>query len=1038
MSSVTVGTQVATEPRKAWWLDLLTTVDHKKIGLMYLVTTFFFFGIGGLEALLIRWQLARPDMDVLVGSFYNQVLTMHGSTMQFLFIIPVAAGFANYFVPLMIGARDMALPRMNAFAYWMYLCGGILLYMAPLFGGWSEGGWVAYFPFSSSEYQPGSGLDSWILGLQLVGMSSIFGGANLIATIINLRTKGMGWRQLPMFVWAILATSFLQVLATPGVTAATMMTYLDRSVGISIFNPAIGGDPVLYQHLFWFYSHPAVYIMVLPWFGIVSEILPTFSRKPIFGYTALAGATMGIALVSYIVWAHHMFTSMGSPLLNSVFAFTTMLVAVPTGVKIFNWLATIWKGKLVFNSAMLMSLGFIFLFTIAGITGVSLGIVPFNWQMHDSYWVVAHFHNVLIGGSIFIIFAGMFYWFPKMTGRYLHEGLGKALFGLWFVGMMLTYFPQYILGLLGMPRRVYTYQDGLGWGVFNALSSVGSLLLALGFVVFVYNVFITLRKPKTAGPNPWNYGYTLEWATTSPPAEYNFDVALPENFHSERPLYDWQKAGQWPVAEDKKLNAHDIHLPQPSWYPLLTNIGIMVFLIGLVLQGPLLWAGLLFALVMMVLWALEPAFESEAIELEVEHHNRTKISNGMLTSYWFIGSEIALFLMMFSAYFYLLFTGRMNFTGFPEELPSVGLALLNTAFLVSSSITVHFAHHDLLHDKRKTFVGLMGATLGFGALFLGVTALEWTELLRHADPTQNLFLSTFFAITGLHGLHVIIGLIMLAVAFGRGLAGHFTPKLHNGVEVPVAYWHMVDGVWIFVLLFIYVMPQFYQGPDHVLRSNDPFSVYQQDMFEELPAPTLGRRESAAMAAPMTPAPASPAPNEPQRSAPLGGDTGNSGNSGSGGPVGMVGDAAAFPAVAALAAINDHSSGERIFSNNCASCHQGTGQGIVGAFPPLVGHTVDLATHNNGRVYLVDVLLYGLMGNIRVQGQNYNGVMPAWSHLSDQDIADVLNYVLSTWGNRTLLPDDFAAFTPEEVLEQRQVGFSAQQVYGLRQRLGLDD
>jgi len=861
--SIAVGTPPK-ERTKPLWLDLLTTVDHKKIGIMYLVTSFAFFALGGVAALLIRLQLARPNMEVLVGDFYNQVLTMHGTTMQFLFIIPIAAGFGNYFIPLMIGARDMALPRMNAFAYWLYLFGGLLLYAAPLFGGWAEGGWTAYFPFASSQYQPQAGMDSWILGLQLVGFSSIFAGINFIATIVNLRTPGMGWRQLPMFAWAMLATSFLQVLATPGITAATMTTLLDRTVGISLYNPAIGGDPVLYQHLFWFYSHPAVYIMVLPWFGIVSEMLPTFSRKPLFGYTALAGATMGIALVSYLVWAHHMFTSMGSPLLNSVFAFTTMLVAVPTGVKIFNWLATIWKGKLVFNTAFLMTLGFIFLFTIGGITGVSLAIVPFDWQVHDSYWVVAHFHNILIGGSIFVIFAGIYYWFPKMTGRFLSERLGKTVFWLWFVGFMVTYFPHYVLGLLGMPRRIYTYQEGLGWELWNLLSSLGSVMLALGFLIFVYDVVSSLRKPKEAGPNPWGYGYTLEWATESPPPAYNFGVKLPEDFRSERPLYDWKKLGLWPVGEEATLRTSEIHLPNPSVWPLVSSLGLAVFLAGLVLQGPLWTVGLGIALFAFVMWAGEPAFESEAVELEVLHHNRTKVNNGMLATYWFLGSEVALFLMVFSAFFYLLLNGRMNF---PEELPSLPLALLNTAFLVSSSITVHVAHHDLIKNKRKTFLGLLGATLGFGAIFLGVTGLEWGEILAHYDPRQNLYLSAFFAITGLHMLHVVAGLIMLGVAFVRGLRGHFTPKLHNGVEVPVAYWHLVDGVWIFVLLIVYVLPHFYQGPETVRNVGDPFAVYQEDSItgeggENPPIPTLPRSTTPAVEPSPEAAPAEPEVTQP--------------------------------------------------------------------------------------------------------------------------------------------------------------------------------
>ena len=472
---------------------------------------------------------------------------------------------------------------------------------------------------------------------------------------------------------------------------------------------------------------------------------------------------MGIALVSYLVWAHHMFTSMGSPILNSVFAFTTMLVAVPTGVKIFNWLATIWKGKIVFNTAMLMCLGFIFLFTIGGITGVALAIVPFTWQMHDSYWVVAHFHNILIGGSIFIVMAGIFYWFPKMTGRFLDERMGKWLFWLWFVGFMVTYFPQYILGLLGMPRRIYTYAEGLGWEVWNALSSIGSLMLAFGFLLFLYNVVVSLRKPQRGGAEPRGATATR---SSGPPRARPRRTTLASRC---RPIFAASARSttgkSWVYGRprrDATLRASEIHLPNPSVWPLVASAGLALFLAGIVLQGPLWVAGAAVALFAFIMWANEPAFDSPEIELEVQHHNRTKTSNGMMFAYWFLGSEVALFLMIFSAYFYLLLNGRMVF---PEELPSLQLALLNTLFLVSSSLTVHVAHHDLNHNKRRTFLGLLAATLAFGAIFLGITGFEWYEILAHADPRENLYLSAFFTITGLHMLHVVAGLIMLGVAF---------------------------------------------------------------------------------------------------------------------------------------------------------------------------------------------------------------------------------------------------------------------------------
>lgn len=1013
MSSVAAA---APEQAKPWWLDLLTTVDHKKIGLMYTITSFAFFAIGGLYAMLIRAQLTMPDQEFIVGRLYNQVLTMHGTTMQFLFIIPVAVGLGNYFLPLMIGARDMALPRLNAFGYWMYLFGGLLIYAGPLLGlGYAEGGWVAYYPFSRAEFQVG--LDPWLLGLQLVGFSSIFGGVNFIATAINLRTPGMGWRQFPMFGWGLLATSFLAVLATPGITAATVLTWLDRTYDISLFNPAIGGDPVLYQHLFWFYSHPAVYIMVLPWFGIVSEILPTFTRKPIFGYVALAGATMGIALVSMLVWAHHMFTAMGSPLLNSIFAFTTMLVAVPTGIKIFNWLATVWRGRIVFNTAMLMSLGFIFLFTIGGITGVALAIVPFTWQMHDSYWVVAHFHNVLIGGSILILMAGIFYWFPKMTGRFLDERLGIWLFWLWFVGFMLTYFPQYILGMLGMPRRIYTYQAGLGWELWNVLSTLGAIMLAVGFMLFVYNVIISLRGPRTAGPNPWD-GYTLEWATASPPAPHNFEYALPSEFKSERPLYDWKRQGLWPPQESSRLRPADIHLPTPSLWPLVTTLGLTVLLLGLVLQGPLVWFGLALTLYASVKWALEPAFESEAVELEVEHHNRTKIKNGLLGSYWFLASEAALFLMLFASFFYLLLTGRM-YEAFAalEALPSVELALLNTALLVSSSVTVHYAHHALLHDRRPRFIALLGATVGLGAIFLGVTGIEWAEVLHYGRPQENLFLAAFFVITGLHALHVVIGLFMLGLALVRGLMGHFTPKLHNGVEVPVAYWHLVDVIWIFVLLIVYVLPNFYQGPERVTVFGDPFAVYQADEFRVQPG--LEQPVIPFMAPSVEPEGVPPGQPEPAPAAP-------------------EPELEPEPDPETEPVAIDLDAWRGAYTANCAACHQATGQGVPGAFPPLAGHAPELAAADGGREYLIEVVLYGLQGEITVLGNRYNAVMAPLGHMSDEAVANAINYALHAWENDARLPEDFAPIAPEEVAALRGQGLSMAQMLERRQALELEE
>jgi cytochrome c oxidase subunit 1 len=508
--------------RPSGWLAWLTTTDHKRIGILYLFATFLFFILGGVEALVMRVQLAQADSTLVAADTYNGLVSMHGTTMIFLFVVPVMAGFGNYMVPLMIGARDMAFPRLNALSFWLLLFGGVAFYASLLFEP-PQAGWTSYAPLSDDAYLPNGGVDAWILLIHLTGLSSLIGAINFIATIHNMRAKGMSWGRMPLFVWTILIYSYLLVAALPAVAAAVTMLLTDRHFGTAFFDATGGGDPVLWQHLFWFFGHPEVYIMVLPAFGMISEILPVFARKPIFGYKAIAAATVAIAFLGLIVWAHHMFTTPTATVVLAFFMLSSFLIAVPTGVKIFNWIATLWRGSIVMKTPLYFAAALPALFVIGGISGVILAIFPVDWQLHDSYFVVAHFHYVLFGGAVFGIFAGLYYWFPKMSGRLLSEGLGKLSFWLMFVGFNLTFLVQHSLGLSGMPRRIYDYPDGVGWEGYNFASTIGSFLLGIGVLVTVVNVLRSLKSGKRAGNDPWK-GNTLEWFTQSPPPENNFDV----------------------------------------------------------------------------------------------------------------------------------------------------------------------------------------------------------------------------------------------------------------------------------------------------------------------------------------------------------------------------------------------------------------------------------------------------------------------------------------------------------------------------------
>src|SRR5438876_3308622 len=523
----------------------LTTPDHKKIGILYMVSTLLFFVLGGLAALLVRTQLALPESPPFQPELYNQIFTMHATVMIFLFIIPFGiGGLGNYFVPLMIGARDMAFPKINALSFWMILPAGLLILSGFFFPdptghfptGSAEAGWTSYPPLSA---RGPFGQSLWLVGVFILGSSSILGSMNFLVTILNMRTPGMTMHRLPLFVWAMLTTSFIQLIATPALAAALLMVLADRHLGTHFFDPAGGGDVLGYQHGFWFYSHPAVYIMILPYFGIISEVLQVFSRKPIFGYKAVAYSTAAIGVLGFLVWAHHMFT-VGLPVISqSFFMLMTMLIAIPTGIKIFNWAATLWGGHLNFKAPLLFAVGFLTMFVIGGISGVYSAVVPVDYELHDTYFVVAHIHYVLFGGSVFALFAGIYYWFPKFTGRLYNEALGQWHFWLMLIGFNLTFFPMHILGVMGMQRRIATYPIETGFLTLNVVETIGAILLGTSILIFIWNARVSWSRGAEAGKDPW-LANTLEWLTTSPPPAYNFG-SLPR-IRSERPLRDLRLA----------------------------------------------------------------------------------------------------------------------------------------------------------------------------------------------------------------------------------------------------------------------------------------------------------------------------------------------------------------------------------------------------------------------------------------------------------------------------------------------------------------
>lgn len=604
-SSQSIGKVFRRPTAQSGLLSWITTVDHKRIGIMYAFTALFFLVLGGIEALVIRLQLAGPNLSLVEPEFFNQLFTMHGTTMIFLAVMPLSAAFINYLLPLMIGARDVAFPRLNAFSYWIYLLGGLFLNSSWLFGAAPNAAWTGYAPLTLPQFSPGLHTDFWLAGLQLLGLGTLVSGFNFIVTIFNMRAPGMTLLRMPVFVWTTLIMSFLVIMSFPSITIALFLIMFDRMFGTHFFNIAAGADISLWQHLFWVFGHPEVYILIMPAMGIISEVLPTFSRKPLFGYPVMVFSTVAIGFMGFSVWSHHMFTIGMGAVANAAFALTTMTIAIPTGVKIFNWLGTLWGGSIRFTTPMLYALGFLSMFVIGGLSGVMHSAAPANTQQHDTYFVVAHFHYVLIGGALFGILAGLHYWFPKVTRRLMSEKLGAISFVFALIGFNLTFFPHHILGLNGMPRRIYTYDAGMGWETLNLLSTIGAFILAVGFLFVLINFFVSLKRGKPAGDDPWD-ARTIEWMIPSPPPVYNF--AVTPRIHTRDEFWARKYQGVVSEEEERQLASGElppIHMPAPSYYPLLLSIALTIAAYGVVFGVTLMYVGLALTLLSIIGWAFE-------------------------------------------------------------------------------------------------------------------------------------------------------------------------------------------------------------------------------------------------------------------------------------------------------------------------------------------------------------------------------------------------------------------------------------------------
>ena len=801
---------------------MLVSVDHKTIGKRYLVTALVFFAIGGLEASAMRIQLAHGDMHLVSPEAYDQLFTMHGVTMLFLFASPVLSGFANYLWPLVIGARDMAFPRANAVSYWIFLFSGLFLYSSVLVGQAPDGGWFGYVPMTERAYSPGLNLDFYTIGLVFVGLSTTVGAVNFVTTFFTLRAPGMSVDRVPIMLWGTLTASFTVLFFMPALTAACVLLFLDRRVGTSFFDSAHGGHPMLWQHLFWLFGHPWVYIIVLPAMGLASEMLPTFTRRPLAGYTFVALSTIATAILGSGVWVHHMFATGLPQLSTAYFSASSMVISVASGISVAAWLVTIWYGRPRFTTPFLFLCGFIALFVIGGVSGVMTAAVPFDWQLTDSYFVVAHLHYVLLGINVFPVVAALYYWFPKMSGRMLSERVGKWIFALMFIGMNLTFFPMHVTGMLGLPRRVYTYPSYRSWDGLNLSSTLGVAVFAVGALLLLIDILRALRHGERTGANPWG-APTLEWSVPSPPPPYNFAV-LP-TVRSAYPLWENQLKSKTsssvvdhgPVLDDGRetiettaLDAETrttLRMPEDSAWPLLLALALTAVCYALLASA---WLGVAFALglvtITLVGWLKPPRLWRAAERaggamatggVNAEAGGRWAMRLVVLTEGCFFAS------LLFSYWYLAALAPHWPPVG---RHPSLAIAAPNTLILLMSSAALMWGEAGIRRGDRKRLRNGLIATFALGALFVALQAVEYSH--QTFSPTSDAYGSLFFTVTGFHGAHVIVGLLMNLVVQWWLWRGAFTADRHGFVSNVALYWHFVDAVWIAVFTCLYLIPRF--------------------------------------------------------------------------------------------------------------------------------------------------------------------------------------------------------------------------------------
>jgi cytochrome c oxidase subunit I len=788
----------------------LTTIDHKRIAVLYGISALVFAGFGGFYALAIRTQLMYPDNHFLTAQTYNQYFTTHGLTMIFLVIMPLETGFfGNFLIPLQIGARDVAFPRLNALSYWVFLLGAITLNLGWIHGGLPNGGWFGYAPLTERYYNPGLNIDFFVLGLLVLGVSSVMSALNFFVTIVNMRAPGMTFMRMPMFIWSLLITVILVLLAFPALTVGLIFVFMDRYFDTHYYRVIAGATPILWQHLFWIFGHPEVYIMILPAFGLISEVVPVFSHKPLFGYPMMAYSMILIAFLSYGVWGHHMFATGMGPVADATFSITSMLIGIPTGVKIFSWIATIWGGRLRFTTAFLFAAAFIVQFTIGGLSGVMHASPPVDMQQTDSYIIVAHFHYVLGLGALFAIFAGVYYYWPKVTGRLLNETLGKWHFWLALWSFNATFFPMHFLGQLGMPRRIYTYAPNMGWDFWNQWETWNAYIILLSFVPFVINLYLSLTSGERAGADPWD-ARTLEWSVPTPPPIYNFAEVPTVN---SRDAFWVAKYGSVeasglqetaPVIAPTLVDASQIHIPAPSLYPPLLALGIFTAAIGMLVG----WYRIVFmGIGLLVLSAISLAFEYPNWGEENPHsvaESFLGLDHRKVGIWSFIGSECIFFASLISTY--MVYKSR-SLGPFDAYILNIPLTSFSTFVLLTSSLLMVLALAAFQRDDPKWGTIWLFGTALFGCIFLGGQVYEFGDFwLEHGMVfNSNLFSQCFYTLVGFHGFHVFIGVLWLIVMAIAGMMGKIGSKRALSVELCGLYWHFVDIVWVVIFTLVYLM-----------------------------------------------------------------------------------------------------------------------------------------------------------------------------------------------------------------------------------------